>query len=546
MTPISPRAAFGSLVIAFLMSGCAIDAPVDPSPSDSSTQLPSPTAAATPAAQPVTVVRSVLGADVRVTVQPIQVQDGVAAVAVDYVMVTPPASETIGLGALLRSDWSYGSANRLRLVDLERRLVYHVLPAGTGWAGDLSGGADALVAGDLGVNAPVRSVTLHAAPKAATVSLLIPSMGLVDGIPVVPAGAEWDEWTADVDPPDRNAVAAYAIPLRTYEEAFAEGVVEVEQAGKTTVSLTADVLFAVDQDTLSESAQAALDAAAERIAALAPSGELLVVGHTDDTGTDEYNQDLSERRARTVAVLLGERLGHDYSITWEGRGEREPVAPGTSDEARAANRRGDITFETQTPEAATTAEAPQPALPEPTNAFGKTYPVASGTGVWLDYTTSSAGDPFRVRVDHVIRTRGVLVGYLQLSRSNDPDAGLESTFTGALSPSWDAAYARHGLDAADTFIITSAFGVTLLTDTGRLYGFDYQQPETSEDVYISFSTHLLGDENLRSNPDEATITTLVTVIWPDTGQDTVTIDDAERFRFTDIPVETDETLLNSW
>ena len=69
---------------------------------------------------------------------------------------------------------------------------------------------------------------------------------------------------------------------------------------------------------------------------------IYVYGHTDDIGSDAYNLDLSQRRARTVRDYLVE-AGLDSSIiTTRGYGKSSPRVPGTTQEARAKNRRVEI------------------------------------------------------------------------------------------------------------------------------------------------------------------------------------------------------------
>ena len=67
-----------------------------------------------------------------------------------------------------------------------------------------------------------------------------------------------------------------------------------------------------------------------------------VVGHTDSTGSDSYNQKLSERRAASVASFLAAHgVESSRVITW-GRGETEPVGDNDTKAGRARNRRVDI------------------------------------------------------------------------------------------------------------------------------------------------------------------------------------------------------------
>lgn len=67
-----------------------------------------------------------------------------------------------------------------------------------------------------------------------------------------------------------------------------------------------------------------------------------VFGHTDDVGTVDHNQGLSERRALSVRdYLVGAGLD-EAIVTTKGFGEAKPLMPGTSDGARARNRRVEI------------------------------------------------------------------------------------------------------------------------------------------------------------------------------------------------------------
>lgn len=67
-----------------------------------------------------------------------------------------------------------------------------------------------------------------------------------------------------------------------------------------------------------------------------------IYGHTDDVGTEEYNQRLSERRAQAVRDYLVEAGIDPGIITTEGFGKSRPLVPGKTPEARAKNRRVEI------------------------------------------------------------------------------------------------------------------------------------------------------------------------------------------------------------
>jgi outer membrane protein OmpA-like peptidoglycan-associated protein len=69
-----------------------------------------------------------------------------------------------------------------------------------------------------------------------------------------------------------------------------------------------------------------------------------VAGHTDSTGSDDYNQRLSERRAGSVASYLVTREILDDRIIEVGEGEARPIADNASDSGRQANRRVELTL----------------------------------------------------------------------------------------------------------------------------------------------------------------------------------------------------------
>jgi outer membrane protein OmpA-like peptidoglycan-associated protein len=69
-----------------------------------------------------------------------------------------------------------------------------------------------------------------------------------------------------------------------------------------------------------------------------------VAGHTDSTGTDAYNQGLSERRAGTVSQYLQSRGIIEQRMITVGMGENMPVANNGTESGRQANRRVEITM----------------------------------------------------------------------------------------------------------------------------------------------------------------------------------------------------------
>jgi outer membrane protein OmpA-like peptidoglycan-associated protein len=69
-----------------------------------------------------------------------------------------------------------------------------------------------------------------------------------------------------------------------------------------------------------------------------------VAGHTDNTGSDQYNQQLSERRASAVAAYLGTRKVRSDRIITVGEGESRPIASNDTEAGRQQNRRVELTL----------------------------------------------------------------------------------------------------------------------------------------------------------------------------------------------------------
>lgn len=124
-----------------------------------------------------------------------------------------------------------------------------------------------------------------------------------------------------------------------------------ENATEIRIELSADVLFDFDSAELRAEAEQALRNVAEIIRA--HEGAIVrVEGHTDSKGSDSYNQDLSEERARSVRDWLMSADGLDGTeFSTFGFGESKPAAAnemtdGSDDpEGRLRNRRVDIVVE---------------------------------------------------------------------------------------------------------------------------------------------------------------------------------------------------------
>ena len=114
---------------------------------------------------------------------------------------------------------------------------------------------------------------------------------------------------------------------------------EVTRVGEgLVVTFASGLLFDVDSSSLRPESKKNLDNLASSLSNFGDS-KLLLVGHTDSQGTDEYNLALSRRRADAVGAYLESRGVSAARVQTSGRGETEPVATNESDSGRQQNRR---------------------------------------------------------------------------------------------------------------------------------------------------------------------------------------------------------------
>ena len=134
-------------------------------------------------------------------------------------------------------------------------------------------------------------------------------------------------------------------PAGTLEVVAAETAATATATEMEKITIAASMLFDFDSANLSDDARAVID---ERIQALAGQAKLTsimrVVGHTDSTGPEAYNLQLSQRRAQAVADYILPRAyrvsASDIEVA--GKGESQPVASNDTREGRAQNRRVEI------------------------------------------------------------------------------------------------------------------------------------------------------------------------------------------------------------
>jgi outer membrane protein OmpA-like peptidoglycan-associated protein len=125
-----------------------------------------------------------------------------------------------------------------------------------------------------------------------------------------------------------------------------EALGKIAETRRTAIGLVMNldsnaIQFAFDQATLVPENRELLS----RIAGILLTSkgyQITVYGHTDDVGSDAYNQELSARRAQTVRNYLVEAGVSPEIITTKGYGKRSPLVEGKTAEARAKNRRVEI------------------------------------------------------------------------------------------------------------------------------------------------------------------------------------------------------------
>lgn len=107
------------------------------------------------------------------------------------------------------------------------------------------------------------------------------------------------------------------------------------------VKFDSGILFDVNQTALKTAAKTNIESLATSLKNN-PETVVTIVGHTDATGTNEYNQRLSERRAEAVkSYAIAQGINSSRLIT-QGRGETEPIEDNTTEEGRSKNRRVEI------------------------------------------------------------------------------------------------------------------------------------------------------------------------------------------------------------
>ena len=367
-----------------------------------------------------------------------------------------------------------------------------------------------------------------------TVTVMVPMAGfttvsVLDADKAKKAKIDLSTAQTDIDKYPRAAPElADPVAIERYTRSLDDSTSTHAGGKDITVTLASDVTFASDSADLTPQADAQLQTVAGKLGQYPDGGTLTIVGHTDDIQDDAYNQTLSEKRANAVKTRLDQLTKLDkWKTSVSGKGESEPKIKDTTDEARAANRRVEITL---TPTGGTTAQKAAPSTGTLPEAKG---PVAKGPdGVTV--TVDGSKDQVTITLDHVIRTGGYLLGQVQTTTRATKDS--IHNFDQWLEDKEMYHLNSRGEDASAGITEFAADGLTLLAGNERIYPADYLDAE--------FKAHVpLTELGLIPSIKAGTIT--VCVVWPDPGGDTVTLDHAAprkeisdyAYRLTDIPVK---------
>jgi outer membrane protein OmpA-like peptidoglycan-associated protein len=139
----------------------------------------------------------------------------------------------------------------------------------------------------------------------------------------------------------KNEAQAAQAQLASAQQQLAD--LQAKKTDRGMVVTLGDVLFDTGRATLKPGADLVLGRLATYLSAN-PHTKIMIEGHTDSRGSDEYNEALSERRAQAVADALAARGIPADNLRPRGRGKAYPVASNDTPEGRQQNRRVEIIF----------------------------------------------------------------------------------------------------------------------------------------------------------------------------------------------------------
>lgn len=330
--------------------------------------------------------------------------------------------------------------------------------------------------------------------------------------------------------------------FETYYESVDTSVSRIDEVENSTLILSADVLFEFDEADLTDEADEELEAAISELEGV-EGGELEIVGHTDNEGSEDYNQELSEDRAASVEERLNELTDLDQfdEVNPSGESLREPIADNETEEGRQQNRRVELQFTPPTEEVEREVDSE---LPE---ALGE-------EAEFPDSVQTQYGD---LEVLSVHQVDDVFVGRIQ-ARPNEEgnDYDIFTQVAGIGARGWHA-------DEAGNYSQWTAYPITMIHDGRQYFPIDYyltpledshaeeQIEEAENDVEFIVPLADRYTAPFGRVQDEDGFHT-ITVIWPAVDSESVTVDlphsdvhgdsdgQIERtapWRITDVPIE---------
>ena len=110
------------------------------------------------------------------------------------------------------------------------------------------------------------------------------------------------------------------------------------------ITMTSQTAFDTNSANIKSGFQSTMDKLADVMVRYGKT-TLTIVGHTDDVGSNAYNQSLSERRALSVAEYLEQKRVDSMRLATAGKGETQPRSSNNTESGRAENRRVEIYVE---------------------------------------------------------------------------------------------------------------------------------------------------------------------------------------------------------
>ena len=366
-----------------------------------------------------------------------------------------------------------------------------------------------------------------------TVSVLDANDAKKAGINLTTAKQELAKWPNAITKDKDTA----PVTIERYTRALDDSTSTHAGGKDITVTLASDVTFASDSADLTSAADAQLKTVSAQLAQYPDGGALTIVGHTDDVQDDAYNQTLSEKRANAVKTRLEQLTSLDkWQTSVSGKGESEPKINDTSDQARAANRRVEITL---TPTGGTTTKN-STATPTSSSGSGSGKlpdpqgPVAKGPeGITLTTKSGDTSGEVTITLDHVTRTGGYLLGTVTCTVKN---GSTGAQLHPLLQDPQTALSNQRDEDGSAVQTLLASDGLTLLSNGERIFPADYLDAYNKQHLPL---TELNLYDRLKGG------TTTVCVLWPDPGGDTTTLDHPKgkysppdtAYRLTNIPIK---------